>query len=53
MRRVYKLVLEEHKQTDLTNILDNIESVLRDLKHNYGEINGYEIRDNIKRLRSG
>ena len=57
MKKVLKIILETHKETDLTKICDSLQSTLIDLKHKHGEINGFEIRDFCaganRRLREG
>lgn len=57
-RYTYKVTvyLYIHRQTDTTKVLDKIQETLIDLKHQKGEIRGFEIRDNYaggRRLRSG
>jgi len=56
VKRVLTIRLEIHKDTDYTKVLDRLHETLSDLKHIKGEINAYEIRDNVwggRRLRCG
>lgn len=56
-KKVLKVILEIHKETNLTKICDELQATLIDLKHKHGEINGFEIRDSFagadRRLRAG
>ena len=55
-KKALKVILEMHKDSDLTKICDKLQETLIDLKHKYGEINGFEIRDYVeggRRLRTG
>jgi hypothetical protein len=55
-KKVLKVILEVHKETDLTKICDKLQETLIDLKHKHGEINGFEIKDFVeggRRLRTG
>lgn len=48
--------LEIHKETNLMKVLDELQETLINLKHLKGEINGFELRDNVlggRRLRCG
>lgn len=55
-KKLLKIRLDVHKESSLTKILDELQETLIELKHKHGEINGFEIRDNVlggRRLRCG
>jgi hypothetical protein len=56
-KKLLKIILETHKETDLTKVLDKLQATLIDLKHHDGEINSFEIKDysygGDRRLRAG
>ena len=47
-RKVLRVVLLLHKESDLGEIVDTLSATLMDLKHQKGEINGFEIRESFR-----